>query len=96
MNRSERLLREARRHSMFLLLSIVLTVSAIIGAAIGYQDESPGLLAVSALAAVLFIHHSIRQSMASARHMRLHDLENQFSQPPGKGDPNAARDAEQI
>lgn len=92
----ERLLSEARRHSLWMLLCIISMIWAVIGLAMASQAQCGWMVAVCALAAVLLICAAIHHALESSRLLNLYDQHLQFSQPSGNGAQDPARGAEQI
>jgi len=78
MNHTERLLREARRHSLLMLLCITAGVIAICSAAIGIQDHNGEQVTLSLLFTAALFYSALCNGRESWRLRDLHDRELQF------------------
>jgi hypothetical protein len=78
MKRTERLLRDAKRHSLLMLLCITAGIIAICGAATGIQDQNGEAVVLSSLFTVALFYSALCNGRESWRLRDLHDQEVQF------------------
>jgi len=77
MNRAQRMMREAKRHSLFFLASLFATLISICGILTGIQYEDGELVVICSVFATLFTGTAIHHASESLRHFNLYDLETQ-------------------
>ena len=78
MNRTERLLRDAKRHSLLMLLCITAGIIAICGAATGIQDQNGEVVVLSSLFTIALFYSALSNGRESWRLRDLHDQELQI------------------
>jgi len=78
MKRTERLLRDAKRHSLLMLLCITAGIIAICGAATGIQDQNGETVVLSSLFTIALFYSALSNGCESWRLRDLHDQEVQF------------------
>ena len=78
MKRTERLRKEAQRHSLMMLACITALIIAICGVITGIQNESGLTLLIGAVFTTALLFAAIFHGTESWRHLELYDLEIQY------------------